>query len=134
MTDDSGPSQSIGSLLIVEDDASTRDAVVAMLEELGHVPGRVAVDGQEAIELLQEAPCDLMMLDLMMPRMDGFEVLRALRTGLAPRPARIIVMSAHASMADREGLSLLGVDKFLSKPFTLDELRRAIEDVGVGEV
>jgi DNA-binding response OmpR family regulator len=68
-----------------------------------------------------------MMLDLMMPRMDGFEVLRELRRGAAPRPGHIIVMSAHANSSDRAGITELGADQFLSKPFTLEQLKRALD-------
>jgi CheY-like chemotaxis protein len=115
------------SLLVVEDDSATREAVIAMLEELGHDSPRVVTDGVEAIESLRAQPSALMMLDLMMPRMDGFEVLRELRRGSAPRPGHIIVMSAHANSSDRAGITELGADQFLSKPFTLEQLRRALD-------
>ena len=114
-------------VLIVEDDFSTREAVKAMLEELGHESLQVVKDGLEAIEYLRSGPAALMMMDLMMPRMDGFEVLRELRRGAVPRPGHIIVMSAHANSADRAGITELGADQFLSKPFTLDQLKRALE-------
>lgn len=119
--------EEMNSLLIVEDDPATREAVIAMLEELGHASPRVVTDGMEAIESLRAAPSTLMMLDLMMPRMDGFEVLREIRKGAAPRPGHIIVMSAHANSEDREGISALGADQFLSKPFTLAQLKRALD-------
>jgi CheY-like chemotaxis protein len=116
-------------LLVVEDDPDTREAVVAMLEELGHPSAEVAADGAEAIERLRQVPSELMMLDLMMPRMDGFEVLRELRAGTVPRPSKIIVMSAHASPGEQDGIFALGADQFLSKPFTLDQLKRALDSV-----
>lgn len=115
------------TLLIVEDDASTRLAVTAMLEELGQEDVRFATNGAEALELLREQSPDLMLLDLMMPQMDGIEVLRELRRGTAPRPGHIIVMSAHANREDREGVMILGADQFLPKPFTLDELERVLD-------
>jgi CheY-like chemotaxis protein len=120
----------MGSFLIVEDDPSTQEAVVAMLEELGFDGARVVGNGVEAIKSLRESSPDLMMLDLMMPRMDGFELLRELRKGSAPRPGHIIVMSAHANKEDRAGVALLGADQFLSKPFTLDQLKEAIDRAG----
>ena len=70
-----------------------------------------------------------MMLDLMMPRMDGFELLREIRAGTAPRPGKIIVMSAHASPSEQEGIYALGADHFLSKPFTLEQLKQALDSV-----
>ena len=116
-------------MLVVEDDPDTQEAVVAMLEELGHPTAAVVANGVEAIEHLKQCPSALMMLDLMMPLMDGFELLRELRAGNAPRPGKIIVMSAHASPSEREGIYALGADHFLSKPFTLDELKQAIDTV-----
>ena len=70
-----------------------------------------------------------MMHDLMMPRMDGFELLRELRAGTAPRPGNIIVMRAHASPSEREGIYALGADHSLSKPSTLDQLKQALDAV-----
>lgn len=119
----------MGPLLIVEDDPSTQQAVLAMLEELGHEDASVARDGIEAIESLREAAPDLMMLDLMMPRMDGFELLRELRKGSVPRPGHIIVMSAHANADDQASVKVLGADQFISKPFTLEQLEQALDSI-----
>ena len=105
-------------------------ALTAMLEELGRGDVRCATNGVEALESLRDQVPELMMLDLMMPRMDGFEVLRELRNGGAPRPGHIIVMSAHANKEDRNGVKELGADQFLAKPFTMDELEAALDNAG----
>ena len=120
----------MASLLIVEDDPNTREAVTAMLEELGREDVRCATNGVEALDSLRRQLPELMMLDLMMPRMDGFEVLRELRRGAAPRPGHIIVMSAHANREDRIGVKDLGADQFLAKPFALLELEQALDAAG----
>ena len=117
-------------VLIVEDDPNTQLAVAAMLEELGHPDVSVVKDGVEALDALNQATPPLMFLDIMMPRMDGIELLKELRRGSAPRPVHIIVMSAHANKADREAVKQLGADQFLSKPFTLDQLEAALGNVG----
>ena len=116
-------------MLVVDDDATIRDAVVAMLEELGHEQIDTAEDGLAAMELLRAAPSSVLILDLMMPRMDGFEVLREIRNGAVPRPRCIVVMSAHADADDQQGLHALGADAFLPKPFTLDELERIMTEL-----
>ena len=118
-------------LLIVEDDPSTRMAVTEMLNELGRDDVRCVTNGVEALESLREQIPELMFLDLMMPKMDGFEVLRELRRGSAPRPGHIIVMSAHANNEDRIGVKELGANQFLAKPFTMDGLERVLENAGV---
>lgn len=117
------------TVLIVEDDPNTLLAVTSMLEVVGHEEVRSAKNGEEGLERLREEQPDLMFLDLMMPKMDGFEVLRELRDGSAPRPGHIIVMSAHANANDREGVKRLGADQFLAKPFTLDQLEAALGNV-----
>ncbi len=119
------------SVLIVEDDANTLLAVTAMLEVIGREEVKSARNGVEALEMLREEQPELMFLDLMMPKMDGFELLRELRRGAAPRPAHIVVMSAHANAADREGVKQLGANQFLPKPFTLDQLEAVLETAGL---
>jgi CheY-like chemotaxis protein len=120
----------MSSILVVEDDENTRLAVTEMLDVLGREDVRSASNGVEGLESVKDRLPDLMMLDLMMPLMDGFEVLRELRGGSAPRPGHIIVMSAHANKEDRAGVKQLGADQFLAKPFTLDELEKALENAG----
>lgn len=119
------------TVLIVEDDPNTLLAVTSMLEVVGHEEVRSANNGVDGLERLREERPDLMFLDLMMPRMDGLEVLRELRKGSAPRPRHIVVMSAHANANDREGVKELGADQFLAKPFTLAQLEQVLETAGV---
>ncbi len=121
----------MASVLIVEDDPTTLMAVSSMLEAFGHEDVKSASNGADGLERLREERPDLLFLDLMMPVMDGIEVLRRLRSGDAPRPGHIIVMSAHANANDREGVKDLGADQFLAKPFTLDQLETALETAGI---
>ena len=115
-------------VLIAEDDPATRDAVVAMLEELGITEVETAKNGEQALEALERRNFGTLLLDLMMPKVDGYEVLRALRKGSHNRPDKVIVMSAHAQPAELDGLIALGADKFMPKPFTLTDLENAISD------
>ena len=104
-------------MLIAEDDVSTRDAVVAMLEELG-ITGVVTVfSGEQALEALKERKFGTLLLDLMMPKVDGYKVLRELRKGNYNRPDKVIVMSAHAQPGELDDLFDLGADAFMPKPF-----------------
>lgn len=113
-------------VLIAEDDTATRDAVIAMLEELGITEIETAVNGEKALEALKRRKFGTLLLDLMMPRVDGYEVLRALRKGTHPRPKRVIVMSAHAQPAELDSLIALGADAFMPKPFTLIDLEKVL--------
>jgi len=113
-------------VLIAEDDPSTRDAVVAMLDELGITEVETAKNGEEALAALKARKFETLLLDLMMPKVDGYEVLRALRNGSYNRPDRVIVMSAHAQPSELDGLMALGADVFMPKPFTLTDLENAL--------
>lgn len=113
-------------VLVVEDDAATQDAVVAMLEELGVTEIETANNGEQALEALKNRKFGTLLLDLMMPQVDGYEVLRALRTGTHQRPDLVVVMSAHAGAAELDGLIALGADTFMPKPFTLTDLEKIL--------
>jgi DNA-binding response OmpR family regulator len=115
-------------VLVVDDDASVR----AMLGYLLHDEGydvREAADGAEAItELTVDAP-DCMVLDLMMPNVDGVEVLRARRErGFAP-DTRVLVLTAKTDTKDAVWCWELGADEYLNKPVDPDKLAREIRQL-----
>ena len=115
-----------GTVVVVDDDESIREAVCEMLDEIGQYSVQTAEDGVEALDILKAGGVSLLLLDLMMPRMDGYEVLSNLRNGGVPRPARVVVMSAHADPAARDGILAMGADDFLPKPFNMAQLQTAI--------
>ena len=114
------------TVLVVDDDEAIRESLVAYLEEFGVEDVIQAVDGEQALRLLGQSPPDVLLLDLMMPNVDGFQVLQAIRTGKAPKPARIVVLSAHIDRGAAEQIRELGADACISKPFSEQELRAAI--------
>jgi DNA-binding response OmpR family regulator len=113
------------TVLVVDDDTSVR----AMLGYLLHDEGydvREAGDGAEAITELTISPPDLMVLDLMMPNVDGLEVLRRRRErGFAP-DTRILVLTAKTDTADAVWCWELGADEYLNKPVDPERLAREI--------
>jgi len=115
-----------GMAVIVDDDESIREAVCEMLQEIGEYSIATAEDGEEALKRLQTGGINLLLLDLMMPKIDGYEVLSTLRNGSVPRPVRVVVMSAHADPGAREGIIAMGADEFLPKPFNMSQLQAAI--------
>ena len=111
-------------ILIVEDDPAI---LVGLEEKLGMEGYEVAVarDGEEATEALSEAPPDLVVLDLMLPKIDGLSVLRWLRQHNTDVP--VLILSARGQEPDKvEGLRA-GADDYLAKPFGLRELIARIE-------
>ena len=102
-------------ILVVEDDPAINDLIVRNLSLIGHTCSQ-AFDGISAIRMAREKPADLILLDLMLPGMDGFAVIKQ----IAPSP--VIMITARGSLKDRvEGLSL-GADDYIIKPFEMLEL------------
>lgn len=105
-------------ILVVEDERTMAELLRQGLTEEGHSV-RVAVDGQEGLGLAQAYEFDVIVLDVMLPGMDGFTVARHLRD--AHRQTPILFLTARDSIADRvHGLDL-GGDDYLTKPFSFDE-------------
>ena len=106
-------------ILLAEDDSETADYVARGLSEAGHNPV-IAPDGRDALHLALTEDFDLMILDRMMPGIDGVEVLQRLRAGGIGAPA--IMLTALGRIEDRvEGLDA-GADDYLVKPFAFSEL------------
>ena len=106
-------------ILLIEDDAETAGYIAKGLSEQGHVVDHVA-DGREGLFLASDASFDLVILDRMLPGLDGLGVLRALRAAGVETP--VLILSALASVDDRiEGLDC-GSDDYLVKPFAFSEL------------
>jgi two-component system response regulator MprA len=106
-------------VLVVEDKRSMADLLRRALEAEGYAVS-VAYDGDEALSLALSRSYHVILLDLMLPRKDGFEVIQRLRE--ARRTTAIIILSARDAMADIiRGLDL-GADDYLTKPFVLDVL------------
>jgi two-component system, OmpR family, response regulator MtrA len=105
-------------ILIVEDDPSIRETTAIGLEGAGfHV--REAADGREALDRFRQEPFDLVVLDLMLPEVDGYEVCRELRrTSSVP----IVMLSARSDTVDIVVGLELGADDYVTKPFELPEL------------
>ncbi|NHZ71262.1 MAG: response regulator [Proteobacteria bacterium] len=110
---------SASKILIVEDDPAVRDALERALAFEGY-DIETARDGGIALSLLREEPRDLIVLDVMMPHVDGIEVCRRVRASGDSVP--ILMLTAKAAVGDRvEGLDA-GADDYVTKPFALDEL------------
>ena len=105
--------------LVVDDDRAVRESLRRSLEFNGYDVA-LAADGAEALVAVGAQPPDAVVMDVMMPRLDGIETTRALRT--AGNDVPILVLTARDAVGDRvEGLDA-GADDYLTKPFALDEL------------
>lgn len=117
-------------VLLAEDDRVGRVAVQRMLERLGHVC--VAVDcGAEALRELRRGGFDCAFLDIQMPDMSGLEVLARVReqAGTAEAPPPMVALTAHAMQGDREAFLEAGMDAYLAKPVSFDDLRETLNQL-----
>jgi DNA-binding response OmpR family regulator len=106
-------------VLIAEDQTDIRDLLQLNLQQAGYAVHAVA-DGQAALDAETVQPSDLLVLDLMMPRLDGLEVCKALRA--LGRDTPILMLTAKSTELDRVLGLELGADDYLSKPFSMAEL------------
>jgi CheY-like chemotaxis protein len=114
------------TILLVEDHELSRDALSRRLLRRGY---RVALaeDGQQGIAMARSERPDLILMDLGLPKVDGWEATRLLKSDIATRHIPIIVLSAHATTNDREMAISAGSDEFDCKPVKFDRLLEKIE-------
>lgn len=114
-------------ILIIEDEYRLARHIASALVEAGHDP-KIVQDGETGIGEAQDTLYDLIILDVMLPGRDGFEVLRRLR---ADRIAsRVIMLTARGEINDRVTGLQLGADDYLSKPFAMQELLARVGALG----
>ncbi len=112
-------------VLVVDDEPMVREVVTAYLEREGFRV-RQAADGRRALELLASAPPDLVVLDVMLPQVDGFHVLSKLRSG---SDVPVILLTARTEEPDRVLGLELGADDYVVKPFSPRELAARVRSV-----
>ncbi|MCC7491914.1 MAG: response regulator transcription factor [Fimbriimonadaceae bacterium] len=117
----------MANILVVDDDKGICDVLREALEHSGHFV-TVANHGREGLQRLMERPFDLVMLDLRMPIMSGFEMLRSVR-GTLKSQVPVIILTGYASIESLFQCTELGVSGYLPKPFRLDELETKVRQV-----
>jgi CheY-like chemotaxis protein len=110
-----------GKVLVVDDDDVIRQLITVNLELEGFevIP---AVDGQDALDKVKDVQPDVVTLDVMMPRVDGWEAAARLKDDPETRHIKVILLSARAQESDIQRGERIGVDAYLTKPFDPDEL------------
>ncbi len=129
---DMGPYQAVRKLniLMAEDNPTNQKFMKIMLEKMGHKVTAV-INGKNAVEVVQANDFDVILMDVQMPEMDGFEATGRIRDyhGKVGRYTPIVAMTAHAMKGDRENCLKAGMDDYVSKPIQIKELIRVIEAV-----
>ena len=116
----------MATILLVEDNEPSRDALTRRLQRRGYEVV-TAVDGQQAVSLGRDARPDLILMDLGLPVIDGWEATRQLKGDDSTRHIPIIVLSAHAMTNDRELALAAGGNEFDTKPVRFPQLLQKIE-------
>ena len=114
-------------ILVVEDDVQLAKQVASALTEAGH-DAVIVHNGERALDKAKETPFDLIMLDIILPGMDGFDVLRHLRS--QHMTSRVLMLTARGEVKDRVTGLQLGADDYLPKPFVMRELVARVNALG----
>jgi len=115
-------------ILVVEDDHDIAELIAHYMEKAGHIVARLST-GTAVVSTLRAQPADLVILDLMLPGMDGLLVCQALRAEAATARVPIIMLTARSEEADKIAGLELGADDYVTKPFSLRELSARVRAV-----
>jgi two-component system, cell cycle response regulator DivK len=118
----------MAKILLVEDNEMNRDMLSRRLEKRGYQLS-IAVDGKQGLELARTGAPDLILMDMSLPEIDGWEATRQLKADAATRPIPIIGLTAHAMAGDREKCLEAGCDDYDTKPIELPRLLEKIQSL-----
>ncbi len=116
------------SVLVAEDEQPIAESLSFLMEKAG-LDVRVAYDGPSTISAAQTALPDLVLLDLMIPGCDGFEVLSRLRELPGGQDLRVLILTAKGREIDRRKAADLGVDAYMTKPFSTREVVQRVQSL-----
>lgn len=107
------------SILVAEDDDSLRKLMCAALKQNGYMP-YPAVDGKDALDVMERISVDLVISDIMMPKIDGYELVKQLRAARYEMP--VLMVTAKDSFTDKQKGFMAGTDDYMVKPINIDEM------------
>ena len=115
-----------GRVLIADDSPNIREILQVSLESAGYEV-LLAEDGEQAMQMFQDGRPDLMIVDIMMPKMNGFQVCRKVKTSVATAVVPVILLTARSQDEDVFWGKDCGADEYITKPFSTKELERTVE-------
>ena len=118
----------VKSVLVVEDEPNIVLSLEYVIKKAGYEV-RVARDGEEALKAVEEAAPDLILLDVMIPKRDGYDVCQTIRANPAWTDVNIIMLTARGREVEREKGLALGADAYITKPFSTRELTDRLKRV-----
>lgn len=118
-------------VLVAEDEPNIVESLTFLLERAGFEVA-VETDGRQALDAAIQSPPDVMVLDVMLPELDGYEVLRQLRADRRALSLPVLMLTAKGQREDRETALDCGADLFMTKPFANAEIVAAVERLAAG--
>lgn len=112
-------------VLVVDDSATDRQLVTTLLQKQGYTV-TAAVDGEDALEKIAAEPPPLVVLDIILPRMNGYQVLRQLKSSPETRDIKVILVSSKGQDSDRYWGLKQGADDYIAKPYPDQALLNAV--------
>ncbi len=122
----------MAKILLVEDNEMNRDMLSRRLARKGYEVS-IAVDGQQGIEMARAETPDLILMDMSLPVVDGWEATRQLKAAAETKAIPVIALTAHAMVGDREKAVEAGCDDFDTKPIEMPRLLEKIEALLAGQ-
>lgn len=116
-------------ILVVEDNRDNMTLIVDVLTSLDYTVLQ-AMDGEQGVELARREEPDLILMDLSLPRMDGWTAARTIKSDANLASIPIIALTAHAMVGDRERALEAGCDDYITKPINLQELATKLQEFG----
>jgi CheY-like chemotaxis protein len=113
-------------VLVAEDNPVNRELLRELLEARGYIVTE-ALDGEEALRMIEQAHPDILLMDIGMPILDGFAVMRKIRENPSLAKLRVLAVTAYAMQGDRESILNAGFDGYLSKPINARDLANEFE-------
>jgi len=114
-------------ILVVDDEKDIRNLLRQVLEHAGYQV-ETAANGREALEMVERSLPDLMLLDIMMPELDGWEVCRQVKSKQRTKHLPVILLTVRNQPLDKiVGTEVVGADDYITKPFDLDDLLARVE-------
>lgn len=115
-------------VLLAEDEPNIVESLTFLLERAGFEVA-VETEGRQALDAALSAPPDVLVLDVMLPELDGYEILRRLRADLRTKELPVLMLTAKGQREDRETAFDCGADLFITKPFANAEIVAAVEEL-----
>ena len=119
-------------VLVAEDEANIAESISFLLERAGF-DVTVVADGRKALDTALGDVPDVLVLDVMLPELDGYEILRQLRADHRCKALPVLMLTAKGQREDREMALKCGADKFITKPFSNAEIVSAVKELASGQ-